>query len=63
MDVGKDLIKAEKLTLKGLSLKPDLKTTILSHFILADIYNRMGKYQKSKYHVSLAKQLQKGFGK
>ncbi|MCP2520043.1 sulfatase-like hydrolase/transferase [Candidatus Aminicenantes bacterium AC-335-A11] len=59
MDLGENLTKAEKLVIKGLKLKPDLKTTILAHFVLADIYNRMGKYEESKNHVDLAKQLKK----
>lgn len=59
MDSGKDLNEAEKLALKGLDLKSDLRTTILAHFVLADIYNRLGKYEESQQHVNKAKQLQK----
>jgi Tfp pilus assembly protein PilF len=44
---------------KGLELKPDLRTNILAHFVLADIYNRLGRYEKSRQHVDKAKQLQK----
>ena len=47
------------LAKKGLSLKPDLRTNILGHFVLADIYNRLGRYQESQQHVTKAKQLQK----
>jgi len=59
MDSGKDINEAEKLALKGLGLKPDLRTNILAHFVLADIYNRLGRYEKSRQHVDKAKQLQK----
>jgi tetratricopeptide (TPR) repeat protein len=59
MDSGKDINEAEKLALKGLGLKPELRTNILAHFILADIYNRLGRYEKSRQHVDKAKQLQK----
>jgi len=58
MDSGKDINEAAKLALKGLGLKPDLRTNILAHFILADIYNRLGRHQESQQHVNKAKQLQ-----
>ena len=59
MDTGMDLNEAAQLAEKGISLTPDLKTTVLAHFVLADIYNRLGRYQESQQHVSKAKQLQK----
>ncbi len=59
MDTEKNLNEAEKLALKGLELKPDLRTNVLAHFVLADIYNRLGRYEKSRQHVDKAKQLQK----
>lgn len=59
MDSGKNLNEAEKLAVKGLGLKPDLRTTILAHFVLADIYNRLGRYPESQQHVNKAKELQK----
>lgn len=59
MDTGMDLNEAAQLAEKGISLNPDLKTTIFAHFVLADIYNRLGRYQESQQHVSKAKQLQK----
>lgn len=59
MDAGEDLNEAEKLALKGLGLKPDLRTTILAHFVLADIYNRLGRHLESQRHVNKARELQK----
>ncbi len=59
MDSGMDLNEAAHLSNKGISLEPDLKTTVLAHFVLADIYNRLGRHQESQRHVSIAKQLQK----
>jgi arylsulfatase A-like enzyme/Tfp pilus assembly protein PilF len=59
MDMGMDLQDAAQLAEKGISLNPDLRTTVLAHFVLADIYNRLGRYQESQQHVSKAKQLQK----
>ncbi len=59
MDRGEDLKEAAELAVKGLSLKPDLNAAILAHFILADIYNRLGRYEESQQHVNKARQLQK----
>jgi arylsulfatase A-like enzyme/Tfp pilus assembly protein PilF len=59
MDGGKDLNKASKLALKGLNLNPDLKTSILAHFVLADIYNRLGRFEESRHNVQEARRLQK----
>ena len=59
MDTGKDLNEAAQLAEEGISLSPDLKTTVLAHFVLADIYNRLGRYQESQQHVSKARELQK----
>jgi tetratricopeptide (TPR) repeat protein len=59
MDSGKDLKKAEEMALKGLSLKPDKRTTILTHFVLADIYNRLKRYDKYEHHVAQANELKK----
>jgi len=58
MERGKDLNEAKELALKGLSLKPDIRTGILAHFVLADIYNRLGRYEESRQHVQEAKRLQ-----
>ena len=59
MDSNRDLNQAENLALKGLSLEPDQTNTILAHFVLADIYNRLRKYEKSQLHLNQAKNLQK----
>jgi len=59
MDAGKALDEAENLAKKGLALKPDLRTTILAHFALADIYNRLGRANESRWHVETARELQK----
>jgi len=59
MDNAVDLNEAEKLAQKGLELKPELRTNILAHFILADIYNRLGRHKESRKHVDKAKKLQK----
>ena len=52
---GADLDKAIELAKKGLSLKPDPEYRPLGHFILADIYNRLGRYDLEKQELALAK--------
>ena len=32
---------------------------LLPHFVLADIYNRLGRYEESRQHVDKARELQK----
>lgn len=59
MDTGKVLDEAEYMAKKGLALKPEPKTTILAHFILADIYNRLGRTNESRRHEQKARELQK----
>ena len=59
METNRDLNQAASLAQKGIDLNPDQKTTVLAHFVLADIYNRMGRRRESQQHVSRAKQLQK----
>jgi predicted nuclease of restriction endonuclease-like (RecB) superfamily len=59
MDSGKDLHEAEMYAKKGLDSDLDLQTTILDHFVVADIYNRLGKSQDANQHVREATKLQK----
>jgi arylsulfatase A-like enzyme/Tfp pilus assembly protein PilF len=58
MDAGDNLIEAETLALKGLGLGPDRSSEILGHFVLADIYSRLGQAGKSGRHVEAARRLQ-----
>jgi tetratricopeptide (TPR) repeat protein len=58
MDSGKDLIEAAELAEKGLSLNPEKNVTILGHYVLADIYNRLGRSAEASQHVARARQLQ-----
>jgi arylsulfatase A-like enzyme/Tfp pilus assembly protein PilF len=58
MDNAMDLNEAEKLAQKGLELKPELRANILAHFVLADIYSRLGRYEESRQHVDKARELQ-----
>jgi len=59
MDSDQNLNEAVNLALKGLSLKPDKESSILGHFVLADLYNRLGNYSQYQHHLDKAKQLQK----
>ncbi|MGD9347932.1 MAG: tetratricopeptide repeat protein, partial [Candidatus Aminicenantes bacterium] len=58
MDSGKDLIIAAELAEKGLSLDPEKNVAILGHYVLADIYNRLGRSAEASQHVARARQLQ-----
>ncbi len=58
MDSGRDLNEAAELALKGLSLGPEKKSMVLGHFVLADIYNRLGNYIQYQHHLDQAKRLQ-----
>jgi arylsulfatase A-like enzyme/Tfp pilus assembly protein PilF len=58
MDTGKDLIEAAELAEKGLSLNPEKNVAILGHYVLADIYNRLGRSAEASQHVNLARDLQ-----
>jgi len=59
MDSGKDLHEAEQYAKKGLALRPGLKTAVLTHFVLADIYNRLGRGRDAERHVREATRLQR----
>jgi tetratricopeptide (TPR) repeat protein len=59
MDSEKDLREAEMYAQKGLGFNPALETTIFAHFVLADIYNRLGRLQEAGQHVRKARELKK----
>ena len=59
MDGEKDLYEAEMYAQKGLGFNPDLNTTIFAHFVLADLYNRLGRQQEAGQHLKKARELQK----
>jgi arylsulfatase A-like enzyme/Tfp pilus assembly protein PilF len=59
MDEGKDLSEAAAFALKGLSLGLDRETEMLGHFVLADIYSRLGEAEKSGRHGETARRLQR----
>ncbi len=63
MDSQRDLNKAAELALKGLSLEPEKNSMVLGHFVLADIYNRLGNYSQYQHHLDQARRLQKTLSK
>jgi arylsulfatase A-like enzyme/Tfp pilus assembly protein PilF len=59
MDSQRDLNEAAELALKGLTLEPEKKSIVLGHFLLADIYNRLGNSSQYQHHLDQARRLQK----
>jgi arylsulfatase A-like enzyme/Tfp pilus assembly protein PilF len=55
---GGDVKGAEEAARKGLELDPDPKIAPLGHYVLADIYNRLGRPAEAERHVALAKRMQ-----
>ncbi len=53
LDLGENFDEVVRLAKKGLELAPESEYAPLAHFILADIYNRLG--QTDKYHKELRK--------
>ena len=54
VEKGSDLNQAIDLAKKGLLLNPDPEYKPLGHFILADIYNRQGRYDLEKQELRSA---------
>ena len=63
MDKGQDLDHAVQMAKKSLDLNPKPRTEILAHFVLADLYNRLGQLEGAKKHASRAQELQGTFPK
>jgi arylsulfatase A-like enzyme/Tfp pilus assembly protein PilF len=53
LDRNEDFDEAIRLALKGLELEPEAESAPLGHYILADIYNRLGR--QSEYRAELEK--------
>ena len=53
-DLNENYYEAISLAKKGLELDPESDSAPLGHFVLADIYNRLGR------HEEYASELQKG---
>jgi len=57
LDEG-DLEKAQELALKGIELGPEPTMAPLGHFILADVYNRQGRFGDAERELRRAQRLQ-----
>lgn len=63
MDKGEKYSEAVTLGEKALQLNPEPPVTILAHFVLADLYNRLGEYDKSRRHVAMGKEMQEALSR
>jgi len=57
LDVG-DLDRSLELAQRGMELEPERSMAPLGHFILADVYNRMGRLQDAERELAQAKRLE-----
>jgi arylsulfatase A-like enzyme/tetratricopeptide (TPR) repeat protein len=53
-----DLEKASSLAKKGIELGPEPSMAPLGHYILADVYNRMGRLEDAEREVAIARRLE-----
>ena len=58
LDLGENFDEVVRFAKKGLELAPDSEYAPLAHFILADIYNRLGQTDKYDEELRKAQQLQ-----
>jgi len=58
MDTNGDLDKAIELATKGIETTKDPEQLTFGHYLLADVYNRLGMAGKANNEVQLAKKLQ-----
>ena len=56
LDSG-DLAGAEQWARKGLMMKPDPKIAPLGHYVLSDVYNRLGRFKAAERELNAARRL------
>lgn len=59
LDSG-DLAGAEEWAKKGLAANPEPKTAPLGHYVLADVFNRLGREKDARREVAAAERMQGG---
>jgi len=59
LDAGK-LREAEEAARRGLGAKPEKKVTPLGHYVLADVYTRLGRPREAAREVAAARKLERG---
>jgi tetratricopeptide (TPR) repeat protein len=57
LDQGQQLAEAVTLARKGLALKPRADLTPLGHYLLADLYNRLGRRQEAAQELARGRAL------
>ena len=55
---AENLEKAQELAEKGIALGPEPAMAPLGHYILADVYNRLGRYQDAEREIQTATRLE-----
>jgi len=58
MDKGENYAGAVEHGQKALGMNPEPRIAVLAHFVLADLYNRLGDYERSSRHVDLGREIQ-----
>lgn len=59
MDTGKDLHGAKDLAEQGIARTKDQENLTFGHFVLADLYNRLGQPERAEDEARRARELQK----
>jgi arylsulfatase A-like enzyme/Tfp pilus assembly protein PilF len=58
LDLGENFDEAISLAKKGLELEPEAESAPLGHYVLADIYNRLGRWAEYKAEVEKGRALE-----
>jgi tetratricopeptide (TPR) repeat protein len=58
LDLGENLDEAVSLAKEGLKLDPESEYAPLGHYILADVYNRLGRWVEYSSELQKAKELE-----
>jgi len=55
LDAGREFARAVELARKGLTLRPRAEVEPLGHYVLADLYNRLGRHADAAREVGLGR--------
>jgi choline-sulfatase len=58
LDARRDLPRAIDIARKGLALAPDSPYAPLGHYVIADIYNRLGQFERAEREAAIGKRLE-----
>jgi arylsulfatase A-like enzyme/lipopolysaccharide biosynthesis regulator YciM len=59
LDVG-DLTASEEAARKGITSNPDREVAPLGHYVLADVYTRMGREREAAQQLAMGRRLERG---